>query len=1379
MVEVADTSTVDPKAKGETDASQLQVIMGLGAQELHEHASTTLEKAFGRTLPQMEVRFKDLNIAADVIMLQKDSQDATASLPTLANVVKKSFTKFSLKKQVVRKQILNKVSGVFKPGTITLVLGQPGSGKSSLMKILSGRFPIEKNVVVEGEITFNGKLQKDIKKQLPQFVSYVNQRDKHFPMLTVKETLDYAHVFCGRDLPKHAAALLAKGAPEERKAALDLIETMKTAFPDIIIQQMGLQTCQDTIVGNAMVRGISGGQRKRVTTAEMQFGHKNVLIMDEISTGLDSAATFDIVNTQRSLAKKLRRTIVISLLQPSPEVFALFDNVLILNDGHVMYHGPRESIVDYFTDLGFVCPPRRDVADYLLDLGTEQQAQYQVSMSGGPRSNLKHPREPSEFGALFRQSEIFQQTLNDLAGPIDPVYLDDMKDFMDHRPAFPQSIWGNIWWLMKRQTMITGRNTAFIKGRVVMVVIMGLLYGSTFYQFSPANAQVVMGMIFSAVLFLSLGQASQIPTIMEARDIFYKQRGANFYRTFAYVLGCSVSSIPMAILETVIFGSTVYWMCGFVTLGSQFGIFELMLFLTNMTFYAFFFFLSALSPDLHIAKPLSMIFVLLFVLFAGFVISKDQLPDYVVWIYWINPIAWCVRSLAVNQYRSHEFEHCVYEKVDYCAKYGFATSGEYFLSLFGVPDSKDWIGFGILFLIVSYFVCMFIAYLVLEFKRYETTASNASVTKIDVEEQAQEMERRNTAITISAESGESGPNGGIPGAKRTSLNRILPVTLAFDDLWYSVPDPKDKKQDLDLLRGVTGYASPGTMTALMGSSGAGKTTLMDVIAGRKTGGKIRGRILLNGYPATELAIRRSTGYCEQMDIHSDAATFREALTFSAFLRQGTNVSDELKYDSVRECLDLLDLNSIADKIIRGSSVEQMKRLTIGVELAAQPSVLFLDEPTSGLDARSAKVIMDGARKVADTGRTIVCTIHQPSTEVFLLFDRLLLLKRGGETVFNGEVGTNCCKLIEHFESIPGVVKIAPGYNPATWMLECIGAGVNSGSSETNFAEIYSNSELKKIIVDEMDKDGVTRPLENLHELTFEHKFAANMWTQMTCLVQRFTRMYWRTASYNLTRMGVSIFLAVLFGIIYIGNGYSTYTEINGAVGMIFLTTLFNGIVSFNSVLPISSEERASFYREQASQMYHPFWYFIGSTVAEIPYVFVCTLLFTVIFFPMVGFIGFTNGVIYWLTVALIVLCQTYMGQFLAYALPSVEVAAILGVLLNSICFLFAGFNPPAASIPEGYKWVYTIVPHRYAVASLFSLVLGHCPHANGTEVGCKVLGNAPATVPSGMRIDAYIEKVFGAYHKDIPRNFGVLIAFIVAFRILAFLSLRYINHTKR
>ncbi|KAL3672628.1 hypothetical protein V7S43_001923 [Phytophthora oleae] len=314
----------------------------------------------------------------------------------------------------------------------------------------------------------------------------------------------------------------------------------------------------------------------------------------------------------------------------------------------------------------------------------------------------------------------------------------------------------------------------------------------------------------------------------------------------------------------------------------------------------------------------------------------------------------------------------------------------------------------------------------------------------------------------------------------------------------------------------------------MGSSGAGKTTLMDVIAGRKTEGKIQGEILLNGYPATDLAIRRTTGYCEQMDVHSVASTFREALTFSAFLRQRADVPDSTKYDSVNECIDLLGMESIADQIIRGASTEQMKRLTIGVELAAQPSVLFLDEPTSGLDARLAKLIMDGVRKGADTGRTIFCTIHQPSAEVFQVFDSLLLLKRVGESVFFGDLGENSSKLINYFEGIDGVQKLKSSYNPATWMLEVIGAGVgNDNADKTDFVALFQESEEFRCLQVSFERPGLFKPSDTLPPLEFGDKRASMNWTQMKFLSKRFLDLYWRTASYNLTRFCIFTGLGII------------------------------------------------------------------------------------------------------------------------------------------------------------------------------------------------------------------------------------------------------------
>uniref|UniRef100_H3GFF6 Reverse transcriptase domain-containing protein n=1 Tax=Phytophthora ramorum TaxID=164328 RepID=H3GFF6_PHYRM len=369
----------------------------------------------------------------------------------------------------------------------------------------------------------------------------------------------------------------------------------------------------------------------------------------------------------------------------------------------------------------------------------------------------------------------------------------------------------------------------------------------------------------------------------------------------------------------------------------------------------------------------------------------------------------------------------------------------------------------------------------------------------------------------------------------------------------------------------------------MGSTGVGNTTRLDVIAGRKTGGTIKGKIMLNGYEANDLPIRRCTGYCEQMDVQSEASTFREAFRFSA---------------------RPADMHDIADQIIHSSLVEQMTRLMIGVEFAAQPRVIFLDQPTSGLDARSDK-LMDGVRKVADSGRTIVCTIQQSSTEVFYLFGNRLLLKSGGETMIVGEVGNKCRKQVEYLASIPGVAPLQKGYNPATWILEVIGAGVSHAAGSTDFVVAGASS----------GAGGRDDPVARLPEMVFTTMRAASSWTLAQFLVVRFRDMYWRTPSYNLTRFVVTFLLALVFGMLFLNGEYKTYQGINGGVGMVFMTTLVNGIVSFNSVLPISCEERESFYREL---MAHE----IGNPL----------------------------------------LLQTYMGQFLAYALPSVEVASIIGEL---------------------------------------------------------------------------------------------------------------------
>ncbi|EQC25047.1 hypothetical protein SDRG_17068, partial [Saprolegnia diclina VS20] len=448
----------------------------------------------------------------------------------------------------------------------------------------------------------------------------------------------------------------------------------------------------------------------------------------------------------------------------------------------------------------------------------------------------------------------------------------------------------------------------------------------------------------------------------------------------------------------------------------------------------------------------------------------------------------------------------------------------------------------------------------------------------------------------------------------------------------------------------------------------------------------------------------------------------------------------------------------------------MKRLTIGVELASNASILFLDEPTSGLDARAALRIMKGLTEVAKSGRTVVCTIHQPSSEVFKMFDQLLLLKRGGHTVYFGPLGTGSAHLIEYLEAIPDTPAIKPGHNPATWMLEVIGAGTAAGAVEKDFAALYSASVAKTDMLTVLQEESNMKRAE----MVFTRKCAADPNVQCKLVLQRFVRMYWRTPSYNLTRILINVALSILFGIIYCQTTYSSFSGLNAGVGIVFLASLFIGMMGFNNVLPLYVQERASFYRERACETYSAVWYFLGSTLIEIPYVFVSVVVFSVIFYPFVGFVGWSQGVLFTIYLFLFVLMQVYFGQLLACALPSIEVASTIGGLISSIFFLFMGFNPPTSQIPAGLQWLNTIVPPKYALSLLVSAAFATCENPN--DLGCATMSDVPLSLivykfnnAPKVTVKQYIETMFQMHSSDAGSNVAVLCGCIAAFRLLGFL----------
>ncbi len=349
--------------------------------------------------------------------------------------------------------------------------------------------------------------------------------------------------------------------------------------------------------------------------------------------------------------------------------------------------------------------------------------------------------------------------------------------------------------------------------------------------------------------------------------------------------------------------------------------------------------------------------------------------------------------------------------------------------------------------------------------------------------------------------------------------------FTYQNVNYTIPYEKGERQ---LLKDVQGYVRPGKLTALMGASGAGKSTLLNTLAQRINFGVVTGDFLVDGRPLPK-SFQRATGFAEQMDVHEPTATVREALRFSARLRQPKEVPIEEKYEYCERIIDLLEMRSIAGatigKIGEGLNQEQRKRVTIGVELASKPELLlFLDEPTSGLDSGAAFNIIRFLRKLADSGQALLVTIHQPSSVLFENFDELLLLKTGGRIVYHGPLGKDSRQLINYFEG-NGAKKCEPSANPAEYMLEAIGAGDPNYKGQ-DWGDVWASSPEHQARAQEIQDLIAERRNAPTNSKTDDNReFAMPLGTQVYAVVERSFVSYWRTPDYMVGKFVLHIFVS--------------------------------------------------------------------------------------------------------------------------------------------------------------------------------------------------------------------------------------------------------------
>lgn len=503
---------------------------------------------------------------------------------------------------------------------------------------------------------------------------------------------------------------------------------------------------------------------------------------------------------------------------------------------------------------------------------------------------------------------------------------------------------------------------------------------------------------------------------------------------------------------------------------------------------------------------------------------------------------------------------------------------------------------------------------------------------------------------------------------------------------YDIPVKEGTRRLLD---DVNGWVKPGSLTALMGVSGAGKTTLLDTLAQRVSIGVVSGDILVNGQPLLPNFPRR-TGYVQQQDLHLETTTVREALRFSAMLRQPRSVSRAEKYEYVEEVVKLLGMEDFAEAVVgslgEGLNVEQRKLLSIGVELAAKPSLLiFLDEPTSGLDSQSSWTICQFLRRLADHGQAVLATIHQPSATLFQTFDRLLFLAKGGKTVYFGDIGEQSSTLLEYFEK-QGARPCEELENPAEYILDMV---AGDGCPGADWPQAWKLSEEYQDVLSELDRIHFTRKdSDNEQDLDDENaEFAMPFSTQMAVVLGRCFQGYYRQPDYIYAKFILGIASGLFIGFSFWQADNTQQGFQNVLFSIFLLCTIFNTLV--NQIMPRFVTQRSLYeVRERPSRIYSWKVFILSQILVEVPWQVCLGVCSWASFYWSVFGTGqdSESRALIMLFIVQFYIYAASMAQFVVSAIPEPTLGAMLATLMFGLSFIFNGVLQPPSVLPSEFTF---------------------------------------------------------------------------------------------
>ncbi|KAH6805683.1 ABC-2 type transporter family protein [Perilla frutescens var. frutescens] len=529
------------------------------------------------------------------------------------------------------KTILNDISGEARDGEIMAVMGASGSGKSTLIDALANRMA---KGSIKGTVTLNGELLES--RLLKVISAYVMQDDLLFPMLTVEETLMFAAEF---RLPR----TLSKSKKRLRVQAL--------------IDQLGLRNAAKTVIGDEGHRGVSGGERRRVSIGIDIIHDPILLFLDEPTSGLDSTSAYMVVKVLQRIAQS-GSIVIMSIHQPSYRIMGLLDRMIFLSRGQTVYSGPPTNLPLFFSDFKHPIPDNENRTEFALDLirelegspgGTKSLVEFNKSWQELKRSN---DCNSVTSGSNISLKEAISASISKgklVSGATAASSAGGSTSPTSLVPTFANPFWIEMAVLSKRSVTNSRRMPELFGVRLGAVMVTGFILATVFWRLdnSPKGVQERVGFFAFAMSTMFYTCADALPVFLQERYIFMRETAYNAYRRSSYVLSHALVSLPSLLFLSLAFAATTFWAVG---LDGSFLFYLLIIFASFWAGSSFVTFLSGVVPHVMLGYTIVVAILAYFLLFSGFFITRERIPAYWIWFHYISLVKYPYEAVLQNEF---------------------------------------------------------------------------------------------------------------------------------------------------------------------------------------------------------------------------------------------------------------------------------------------------------------------------------------------------------------------------------------------------------------------------------------------------------------------------------------------------------------------------------------------------------------------------------------------------------------------------------------------------------------------------------------------------------------------------------------------------------